>query len=982
MYLKRIETLGFKSFADKTVINFNEGVTGVVGPNGSGKSNVVDAVRWVLGEQSVKQLRGGATMTDVIFSGSKSRSAHSYAFVTLVLDNFDRFVNLDYNEIEITRKVYRNGESEYLLNGAKCRLKDINDLMMDTGLGKESFNIISQDKVQALLNSKAEERRYIFEEAAGVLKYRKRKESAERKLKSTSENLIRVSDILLELNKQIKPLEKQSIDAKKYLTISEELKGIEIALIAQEIYLLNEKFKSLNTNKSLINDSLVSKNNEEFKLEKQIENLNDNVLKIEKDLESNNLKFIELSDLINEAKIEKKVFDERRKYSNKKNKVDSNRSLLIERELEILTRIENEKLRLSAIENEKQKLESVYSNSDNNHSKLLQKRRNIRDDYANCDSKMILEKSKINDFEHNNKRYLFSGVSAVLNSNVLMGIIGIVSNVVSFDDMYAKAMDYAFSASNQYVICETKKDAKKAIEFLNKYKKGRATFMPLDNIHSSKNKFDFSSYNNIFGFADDFVTCDDKYKVVISSLIGNVVIAKDLDAANKFYKNCNKFRIITLTGEIINPRGSITGGENYNNKKGFFTARHEYESSKKELENLEEKLKELSQDDLSVNKEISNSEEKLYKLKIQVMQVNENYKIISQNLEDLNITINDINNELNSLSKLSNNQAEEEERRIVNLIKQYQEELSEISSFIDKNKFDKASIMVNLDETRDNYKALLIEIKKDQDQVNDINVSLGEINVKLDINLNTLNEVYELTFESAFENHQLNIDIDSARTKVKQLKLEIKPLEHCNLNAIEEYKIVKERFDFLTLQKNDILKAKNELEDIITELDNTMKTQFKSTFDEVSKQYSIMFKQLFGGGDAKLSLTDNRNLLTTGIEIIAQPPGKKLQHLTLLSGGEKALSTLVLLFAIIKVRPVPFCILDEVEAALDEANLSRFANFLEGFSNYIQFIIITHRKVTMKNADVLYGVTMQESGVSKFVSVRLNEASEMIGGAK
>lgn len=981
MYLKRIETLGFKSFADKTIIHFNEGVTGVVGPNGSGKSNVVDAVRWVLGEQSIKQLRGGTNMTDVIFSGSKSRSAHSYAYVTLVLDNSDKYVDLEYNEIEVTRKVYRSGDSEYLLNGTKCRLKDISDLMMDTGLGKESFNIISQDKVQSLLNSKPEDRRYIFEEAAGVLKYRKRKESAERKLKTTNDNLMRVNDILSELENQVGPLKIQSENAKKYLDAKGELESVEIALIAHEIHEFSEEYKRISKEKELITDTLRSLSTDEYKCEGRIDDLKAELKVIDATLESNNQKLIELTNNINEAKAEKKLFDERRKYSSESSAIVENKSNLRTKELELIEKIDNVKKQLSQVKSEKDKIESDYKTKEELHQEVLQKRRKLRDEYNDLDSKLITEQSKIAAFEQNNNRSLFSGVSAVLNAPTLIGIIDIVSNVVKFDNKFAVAMDYAFSASNQYIICESKNDAKNAIEYLNKHKKGRATFMPLDNINAQKKSFDFSKHENILGFASELIDYDSKYENVIESLIGNVVIANDLDAANKFFSECNKFRIITLTGEIINPRGSITGG-NSNNKKGFFTARHEYESSKKLVVSYEKRLEEISKIDLEVNSEITNSDENLYRIKIQLMQISESYGIKQETLKELEHANEEVKKELDSLASISNNKEDEEELRIISEIKKYQEELTNLTTENDKLKFEKVEKLTLNDDLQDKFKAITTQIRNDKKQTNDIEIQLNRIDVKLENYLLRLNEEYSLTYEKAFEDYQLTMDLVDAKAKVKILKSRINALGHVNINAIEEYEVVKERFDFLTEQKADIMNAKEELEATISELDKTMKEQFLETFEEVSVQYSVMFKQLFGGGTASLTLTDKNDLLNTGIEISAQPPGKKLQHLTLLSGGEKALSTLVLLFAILKVRPVPFCILDEVEAALDEANLARFSHFLEGFSNYIQFIIITHRKVTMENADVLYGVTMQESGVSKFVSVRLSEASDMIGGAK
>lgn len=979
MYLKRIETLGFKSFADKTIINFDQGVTGVVGPNGSGKSNVVDAVRWVLGEQSIKQLRGGTTMTDVIFSGSKSRKAHSYAYVTIVLDNSDKFIDVEYNEVEITRKVYRSGESDYLLNGVKCRLKDISDLVLDTGLGKESFNIISQDKVQSLLNSKAEDRRYIFEEAAGVLKYRKRKESANRKLATTDDNLSRVSDILSELENQVEPLRIQSEKAVKYLEAKESLESIEIALIAHEIHELSNEYKDLEKQSELINERIVSLTTDEYRSETKLDDTKNSIKQYDIVLEESNRELVRLTQLINDVKTEKKLFDERRKYNSVDSELIESKRKLQNLELELIDKVNNVKMQLSEIQSKKDKAIQIQSELNNTHSKLISKKQTLRDSYNSAEAKLLGVKSKITSFESNNNSSLYSGVAAVLNNPKLSGIIDIVSNVISVDEKFSVALDYSLGANSQFVICNSKNDASKAIEYLKQAKRGRATFMPLDNINVRKTEMDFSKYDGIYGFASDIVDTDDKYQDIVESIIGNIVIAENLEVANKFFSEVKKFRVITLTGEIINPRGSITGG-NSNKAGGIFSARHEYETSKKMVVDFENNLNNILYEETTINKEIASLDSKLYTANVELLKLEENYNIKSETLNNYQNDLKDIKSELGNLASIEASDEDSEEKRIIDLIKKYQEDILDITTKIDTYKFKKAELLVDQEEYENAFKAVSVELKNDKKQLNTIDIQISRIDVKLENHLLRLSEEYSLTYEKAFEDYHLTIELEEAKAKVRTLKSKINSLGFVNVNAIEEYEVVKERYDFLTEQRSDILSAKEELLHTIEELDKTMKYQFSKTFDEVSEQYSIMFKQLFGGGNATLTLTDPSDLLNTGIEINAQPPGKKLQHLTLLSGGEKALSTLVLLFAILKVRPVPFSILDEVEAALDEANLARFAHFLEGFSSNIQFIIITHRKVTMENADVLYGVTMQESGVSKLVSVKLKEAAEMIGG--
>ncbi len=977
MYLKRIETLGFKSFADKTIINYTPGVTGVVGPNGSGKSNVVDAVRWVLGEQSIKQLRGGTTMTDVIFSGSKSRAPHNYAYVTLVLDNKDRFIDVDYNEIEITRKVFRSGESEYLLNGTKCRLKDVSDIVMDSGLGKESFNIISQDKVQALLNSKPEDRRYIFEEAAGVLKYRKRKESAERKLKTTDENLNRVTDILGELENQIEPLRVQSENATKYLEAKSDLEEVEIALLAHEIYDLTQEYDSIKKNCEMLNEAIVALTNDEYAKEKEIEALKLTLKDIDNNLEGFNTDFLTLNDMLNTAKSEKKLFDERRKYSGEDSHVIENKNKLQDLLIDVNDKINKIGADLSNLNAQKSNLEDKLKDLETSKSAIVDKRAKVKEKYAANEKRIVEETYKINAFERQNDNKLFSGVSAVLNNPKLKGIINIISELVTVDEKYAKAIDIALASSNQYIVCETKKSAKEAIEYLNQSRRGRATFLPLDNINAKNITYDFSKYDDVYGFASDFISADAKYSKVIDSLVGQIVIAKDLDSATKFFDNEKKFRIITLNGEVVNPRGSITGGSR-SKDGGVFSARYEYEKSKSIVKDLEAELAELRDLDVTYNNNLSSVDDQIYKLKVEIMQVGESVNIKTASLNDYESQKQSASSELSGLSSIANKKEDEEEKRILDTISKYQEMINDLSTKINNLKFDKGDKLAKQDILSDEFKAISSKLREDKKQLNILEVKLSRADVKLENNLLRLAEEYSLTFEKAFEEYHLTMEVEDARARVKTLKSKINAIGYVNVNAIEEYKVVNERYTFLNDQKNDILEAKDELLATIEELDKTMTKKFKETFTEVSEQFAIMFSQLFGGGNASLSLTDPGDLLNTGIEISAQPPGKKLQHLTLLSGGEKALSTLVLLFAILKVRPVPFCILDEVEAALDEANLARFAKFLGEFSSNIQFIIITHRKVTMENADVLYGVTMQESGVSKLVSVQLREAAQLV----
>ncbi len=980
MYLKRIETMGFKSFADKTIVNFENGVTGVVGPNGSGKSNVVDAVRWVLGEQSIKQLRGATTMTDVIFTGSRSRKAHNYAYVTLVLDNEDRHLNIDYKEVEVTRKVFRSGESEYYLNGSKCRLKDISDLILDTGLGKDSFNIISQDKVQSLLNSKPEERRHIFEEAAGVLKYRKRKESAERKLSSTDDNLNRVNDIINELEMQVEPLRIQSENAKKFLEYKNLLEDIEIALLAHEIYEANSEYKELNKQIEIINESIVVDSNLEVKQDKLITEAKNELQVLYDKLDNLNERKLQITRNLDHEKSNKRVFEERIKFSGEQDILVTNKRNLMDEEIVLQNRLNNIKESMEEVDNQKNDLKNKVETISLKYDDYSTRKKQLREYYVSLESKLLDLNSKVNAYEKNNEHKLFDGVKSVVNNPNINGVVDIVANVIDVPDKFINAIDLSLAARSQYVIIDTKANAKRAIDYLNQNKRGRATFLPLDNLNVNRKNINFESHPSIYGFASDLVKVDDMYKIAVDAVIGNVIIAEDLECATKFFETEKGFQIITLNGEIINPRGSITGGT-INRKSGILQARFEYEECKSEIVKIENDLENVLSDERSISSELNVIEEEMYKIRTDYAQINEIHSLKQQGFDELNNKLLDVKKELNSMESIILSQEATEELRIANVIKDLQDDLSTLAVEINNENFKRANLQIELEELENSYRAITKKLREDKKQLNEIEIKVNRLDVKVDNYLDRLSEEYSLTFENAFENYQLSLDATEAKSQVKILKSKITALGYVNVNAIEEYEVVNERYTFLNDQKNDIIEAKNELLSTIAELDNVMVKQFKETFDEVAKQYSEMFVKLFGGGKASLSLVDEDDLLNSGVEIEVQPPGKRLQHLSLLSGGEKSLSTLVLLFAILKVRPVPFCILDEVEAALDEANLARFSHFLAEFSSSIQFIIITHRKVTMENADVLYGVTMQESGVSKLVSVKLNEIDHIVEGA-
>lgn len=978
MYLKRIETKGFKSFADTTIINFDDGVTGIVGPNGSGKSNVVDAVRWVLGEQSIKQLRGSDNMTDIIFAGSSSRNAHNYAYVTVVLDNTDKYLDIEYSEVQITRKVYRSGESEYALNGTKCRLKDIAELIMDTGLGKDAFNIISQDKVQNLLNSKPEDRRYIFEEAAGVLKYRKRKESAQRKLEKASENFVRVQDILNELENQVEPLRIQAEQASKYISMKDELKSVEIALIAHEISELNYEYKASQKVIDELENIDISSANEEIRYENEINDLKTSINLVDTEIVNINEQIFKSTREVDSKLAQKNVLAERQKFSDKKNELVVNRNELLDQNSALKTSLSslNEALHKTTLEYNG--LKQVIDQIDLN----LQTKRNDKSHQlalvSSYTSKSYQLDSAIKNYENleqQNVQYL-AGVRAVLNNKALAGIYDVVGNVINIDESYVEAIDASLGGSSQFIIAKDRDSVKHAVSYLVENNRGRATFLPLDSLQIrtvDKKQLEGLDY---IGIASELVSCDHLYENAINHLLGNVIICSDLNQANKLKTKVKQYKIVTLDGSVVSTGGSITGGR-HQKKNSIIGERHTYETNKKDLEQILNEIDKIHVNIKNSDTEITELENTLYQHRINLMQLDENITYRQENITNIEKKLEDNVVEIESYRNLIEDDEDEQAKLIIE-IDTINETISNLRVTLENKQVEKSKLLFNLDELETKYKALRSDAKQVKKDLASLKEKVIRIEVNLDNYLEKLSEMYHLTFEKAFSEYELQIEVEEARVKVKRLNREIEALGSINMLAIEEYEEVRVRFDFLNEQKADLESARLDITATIEELDSIMKKEFKDTFDEVSAAFSIMFRNLFGGGSATLTLTDEHDLLNSGIEISVQPPGKKLQYLTLLSGGEKALTTLVLLFAILKVRPVPFCILDEVEAALDEANLARFAKFLNEFSMETQFIIITHRKVTMESTDVLYGVTMQESGVSKLVSVKLSEAHALV----
>ncbi|MGM0863575.1 MAG: chromosome segregation protein SMC [Bacillota bacterium] len=1186
MFLKQLEVMGFKSFAERISVEFVPGVTAVVGPNGSGKSNIIDAIRWVLGEQSAKSLRG-SKMEDVIFAGSDSRKALNIAEVTLVLDNEDGTLPIDYSEISVTRRVYRSGDSEYLLNKQPCRLKDIIELFMDSGLGKEAFSIISQGKVEEILNSKPEERRTIFEEAAGVLKYKTRKKKAENKLFETQENLNRVNDILHELEGQVEPLKIQASMARDYLEKKEELEKFEVALTVYDIEDLHKQWEKLSeefehhgkeelalSTRIQKKEAVLTQTRDKIAaLDESISNLQEVLLATSEELEklegrkqvlverkkNSSSNEAQLKQSIEEAEEQiQQLTSEKEKAEMEFKSIDSDvkelKELLITKQNQFKHYNENiedviesfksdyiEKLNQQAsAKNEIQYLEQQLEQQSNRSGRLeaenekyviqrdelhlshkelskeLQEQKEVIDEhiffYREEQQKLESVKAKYEKQEKtlyqafqflqqakSRKEMLeemeddytgfFQGVKVVLKERdgKLTGVQGAVAELVTVPKSYETAMETALAASMQHIVVDTEEDGRKAIAFLKKNQYGRATFLPMNVIKgksipdSQKNML--KGHSSFIGVGTDLLNYDHRFQMVISNLVGNVIITKDLKGAHEIAKLIQyRYRLVTLDGDVVNPGGSMSGGTVKQKKNSLLSRKGELEEMKEKLATMESQTEKLQSQVKSLKEESSFREKKLEEMRVKgerlrlkeqelLSQLREN-ELSQQNLDErlslydlekkdftsvkekhdfrtkeLRASLDEIGEDIRRLDQkiseltLQKNSERTSKDALLNEISDIKANLAARNeqlvngrnqlirlqeTIVDTDK-RKATLQDDLEwlhtQMKDNFSgeeqlgkkaeecsvqksetSNLISIRREErlnlqhavedeelelkelkrqhkglvGALRDEEVKINRLDVELENRLDHLRDEYMLSFEAAKSDYPLTIEVEEARKKVKLVKLALEELGTVNLGAIDEYERVKERYEFLVEQKNDLTEAKDTLYLVINEMDTEMIKRFDQTFTAIQVEFEGVFRALFGGGRAQLKLTDPSDLLHTGVDIVAQPPGKKLQNLGLMSGGERALTAIALLFSILKIRPVPFCILDEVEAALDEANVQRFSQYLKKFSDETQFIVITHRKGTMEEAHVLYGVTMQESGVSKLVSVRLQETKELL----
>ena len=976
MYIKEIKINGFKSFADRIVIELNESFTGIVGPNGSGKSNIVDAVKWVLGEQSIKTLRGTSGMSDVIFNGSKSRDAKNAASVTISFDNTNHELNTDYETVEVKRIVYKSGENEYYLNGQRCRLKDITDLFLDSFSTKDGINIIAQGKVAEILSNKAEDRRIVFEEAAGVLKYKKRKEDSLRKLAKTHDNLSRINMIINELESQVEPLKKESEKANKYNEIKNELTNIDVALITNDI---SKKYVTLEENRkrvSSLKENIAFKTSENRKLETIIE---ENKIKLIK-LESKESKIREdlnkvTTDLSN-ASQKKELLIERTKYDKNSDEVKNN--LIAVKEKQLLVKNEIESLNRTIInkKSEEQNINKVLTNLEKENSTLNKRLEIIKSEYNNIIRQEETLKNKKQILENNiqNNELAPYSVKFILNSHIDK-VHDVIGNLVTTDDKYMNMLNVAIQNVQNHIVVDDEETAKKCISLLKENKSGRATFLPISAIKPKRidevilNKI--KKEDSFIGIASELVNYSNIYSDIINNLLGTTLVVKTIDDAIKISKMIyNRYRIITLNGDVINVGGSMTGGSLKTNNS-IISEKYELESIKETIKNIGIRKEEIVKEEEELEFKFNDLKSKIYKSNVEIVGIKE---FISNKTSLLNDNKAENEKLLNEISDLSNNSKEKIDKNISNIMDKYyklenlKKELEyNLNSVIKEQNHIKDSI----NESEIVIKKANNDEKKEIENINKLEIDITKDNILVDNLLVKLNEEYSMTYEKAKQNYILQMDEETARLKVADLKRNIKLLGNINLNSIEDYERVNKRYTFMITQKEDLKNSESNLLDIIKSMDEQMIDKFSKTFNKINIEFNQVFKELFNGGEARLELTDPNNMLETGIDIIAYPPGKKPANISLLSGGEKTLTAISLLFSIMNLKQVPFVILDEVESALDEANVERFGKYLDNYKGKTQLLIITHKKKTMEFVDLLYGVTMEESGVSKLVSVKL-----------
>lgn len=984
MYLKGIVASGFKSFADKLELKLDGKITCIVGPNGSGKSNVVDAVRWVLGEQSVKSLRGEGSMSDVIFSGSKSRSPLNVASVELIFDNNDHYLNIPYTEISIKRRVYRSGENEYYLNNEKCRLKDINNLLMDSGMSKESFNIISQGEVDKILSNSSQDRRTIFEEVSGIIKYKKRKEEALRKLDRTHNNIDRVNDIITELEMQVGPLKEQSEKAKEYLENKKGLDTYEVALLAYDIEALNNDLENAKKKKEKLDSEILTISNETSKNDAKYLEDNNRLEKLEEERTRLNKQLLEVTTEKEKLDGERQLLKERSKTTKEEDEIKEEIRTLIEKREHLSSNITivDEELKNIIKDSSVKEAESIETEKTLQNAKS--KKNMLTNDYSRHNQEIISTNHKIDNLkvEIEQGSDMPNSVRKILKNPNLTGIHNTIGNILSVEEKYVKALNTAISANKNFIITKDEDSAKRAINYLKDNHLGRATFFPMTVIKERYVDYEtlniLKNSNDFLGIMSDLVTYNHSYDAIIRNQLGTVIVATNIDAATRLSRMIkSRYKIVTLEGDVVNVGGSLTGGSTYHGKSTIIL--------KQELRHLEEKLNLLKREEEEIgqelqdnNKDISAIEEKLFEISKSKVTLKEKYDSKKNELTQIKEQLLSITKEYEALNFINNNSISEKEAELIKLFHEKTAQKEQIELRLTSLNKEIELLKEKLEKSQADDKLKNHHLRMLEKESRELEISINRSDVKLDNMLETLSSDYELTYERAKQEYVLDIEPEDARSKVNTYKANIKRIGMVNLDAIEEYERVNTRYVFLTNQREDLINAEETLLEIMNEMDEVMKEEFKITFEQIRIEFQKVFKELFNGGNADLKLTNEEDLLTTGIDIVASPPGKKLTTISLLSGGEKTLTAISLLFAILNVRTVPFCLFDEVEAALDEANVAQFGKYLNNYKDKTQFLIITHKKKTMEYANTLYGITMQESGVSKLVSVKLEDHEELL----
>ena len=1182
MYLKRLELQGFKSFADKTILELRPGITTVIGPNGSGKSNISDAIRWVLGEQSMKSLRGTKSL-DIIFAGTQNRKSLGFAEASLVFDNLDGALPIEFTEVTVTRKIYRSGETGYYINKTPCRLKDVLELFMDTGIGKDGYSIIGQGKIDEILSNKSEDRRHIFEEAAGIVKYRSRKEEAEKKLEHTKLNLLRINDIISEIEGNLGPLQTQSEKAKKYLNLREELKNIEVGLfvyniekykenlqqIVQDIDVMqsqcNDEEGKLERVKILkeelkssideITEQIENMSNLGFESQKEIEQLNSNINVAKTRITNNNENSVRFTDEIqeqnekiqelkqeleqkeakkdnlkqNKEKFEKELKEKQEelaqiteKLSAKeleiegyKQTVEQNTDKKYELQSEINAQeinFQNHEKRQNQIKQEiqttiseldntrmnKEEISKGFYESENKKNKAQKSLEEVAKQKQEANQKIKSFESNINilssdmrikesrlkfliETEKEKEGYIKSVKSLLKDCENIKdlgkGMHGVLANIIEVPDELETAIEMCLGASLQNIVTDTEEDAKKLVEHLRKNNLGRASFLPIASVKGKKLEKLKGNQSGVIGIASDLVKFNKKYEQIILNLLGRTVIVDNMDTAIKVAKqNGYTFRIVTKDGDLINPSGAITGGSVAKKTVNILGRGKEIEKLEKEIKNIKAKIQKLEEEKeeyeqsiegilelsanlekelqeidityatekqkmISIDENIQKLQNRLNKLKEEQKNLEnlkqeaieqkekiqeETQKITNQNeelsklisefaelnkddqkyIDDLNFDITNlkisvssfdesessiqeiqerINQELNNAKasienknnqieqiKVDNENLEKSIQETLNKIEEIKQKVNNSSSEIEKMKQERAQKSEKLSKQEDEITSKFKIIEDLKSQLVKLDVKKTKVEEDINTIINKMWEEYELTPNNV-EGYAKPENVALTQKRVNNIRTEIRDLGSVNVDSIEEYKNLKDRYDFMSEQRLDLENTMSKLRKVITDMTQIMKEQFREKFKIINKNFGEVFAELFGGGKASLNLEDEENILECGIEITVQPPGKKLQNMMLLSGGEKAFTAIALLFAILKINPAPFCVLDEIEAALDDVNVFRYADYLKKFTEHTQFLVITHRKGTMEAADTVYGVTMEESGISKLLSMKLNK---------